>query len=218
MINIVIRNLGNRLKEPLPGEQAQLHMGSGVRMKELRFMPENEHSKKSGVMILLYPKNNTFYSALILRPKYSGTHSGQVALPGGKYEKCDKDLVATALRETFEEIGIESSAITVLGQLTKLFIPPSNFIVYPAVGFTQVEPVFIPDKNEVKEIIEYPVSALLQEDIVKEKLFVINKDVSFIAPYFDINGHVVWGATAMILSEFKEILKSIWVSKEPFQF
>ncbi len=211
MINIFIRNLSKRLKETLPGEHAQLLMGSGMRMKELRFMPANEHSKKSGVMILLYPKYGTIYSTLILRPKYNGTHSGQVALPGGKFEVFDKDLTDTALRETSEEIGIESSNVNVIGQLTRLYIPPSNYIVYPTVGYLKAEPSFIPDKNEVTEIIEYPVSTLLKEDIIKTKLFKINEDISFTAPYFDINDHVVWGATAMILSEFKEILKSVWV-------
>ena len=212
MINIFIQNLSNRLKESLPGEHAQLLMGSGIRMKELRFMPANEQSKKSGVMILLYPKHKTIYSALILRPEYNGAHSGQVALPGGKFEEYDKDFIDTALRETSEEIGINSSTVIVLGQLTKLYIPPSNYIVYPTIGYLTVKPSFIPDKNEVTEIIEYPVSILLKEEIVKTKLFKVNEDISFTAPYFDINGHVVWGATAMILSEFKEILKSIWVN------
>jgi 8-oxo-dGTP pyrophosphatase MutT (NUDIX family) len=193
----------------LPGEKAQMIMGSGIRLKELRFMPVNENTKKSGVMILLYPAENTIYSVLILRTKYNGTHSGQVALPGGKAEISDKDLVETALRETHEEIGIDRADIHVVGQITRLYIPPSNYIVFPTVGYMTKKPSFVPDPTEVKDIIEYPLATLLDEKTVKTKPFKINDEITFTAPYFDIGGNVVWGATAMILSEFKEILRSI---------
>jgi 8-oxo-dGTP pyrophosphatase MutT (NUDIX family) len=204
--NFIVK-LTERLRNPLPGEDAQLIMGSGIRMKELKFLSISERSKKSGVMILLYPKANTIFSALILRPKYNGTHSGQVALPGGKYEKTDSDLIETALRETNEEIGVDSETISVIGQLTKLFIPPSDYIVYPTIGYVAVPPLFIPDEAEVKEIIEYPISLLLDKAIIKSKEFNIRDGVTFTAPYFDIDGQVVWGATAMMLSEFREIIK-----------
>ena len=207
MLNDIIQNISKILSEPLPGEQAQMLMGSGIRMKELRFMPANEQSKKSAVLILLYPKNNIIYSVLILRPKYNGTHSGQVSLPGGKYEKCDNDFSDTALRETNEELGVDASKINIIGALTKLYIPPSNYIVFPFIGYLNEEPLFIPDKKEVTEIIEFPVSKLMDDGIIKSKQFSVRNNISFTAPYFDINGNVVWGATAMILSEFKEILK-----------
>jgi 8-oxo-dGTP pyrophosphatase MutT (NUDIX family) len=202
-----INELTERLKKPLPGEKAQLIMGSGIRMKELKFLPMTECSKKSGVMILLYPKNNTIFSTLILRPEYNGTHSGQVALPGGKYEKTDLNLIETALRETHEEIGVDASTIKIIGQLSRLYIPPSDYIVFPAIGYTTAQPAFVPDELEVKEIIEYPISLLLHEENVKCKEFKVRNDLTFMAPYFDIDGQVVWGATAMMLSEFKEILK-----------
>ena len=204
-----IQSLSKKLLEPLPGEKAQLIMGSGIRMKELRFMPADENTKKSAVMILLYPKNNSIYSVLILRPKYNGTHSGQVSFPGGKFEKCDNDFSETALRETHEEVGADASKISIVGALTKLFIHPSNFLVFPFVGYMNEKPMFYADKKEVTEIIEYPISMLINEDIVKSKTFEIKNNISFVAPYFDINGNVVWGATAMILSEFKEIIKKI---------
>ena len=202
-------SLNKKLSELLPGEKAQLIMGSGIRMKELRVMPADENTKKSAVMILLYPKNNSIYSVLILRAKYNGTHSGQVSLPGGKFEKCDNDFRETALRETQEEIGVDASKINIVGALTKLFIPPSNFFVFPFVGYLNEEPLFYVNKKEVTEIIEYPISMLINKDIVKSKIFEIKNNISFTAPYFDINGKVVWGATAMILSEFKEVLKKI---------
>jgi 8-oxo-dGTP pyrophosphatase MutT (NUDIX family) len=204
-----IDTLKTILSKPLPGGKAQLIMGSGIRMSELRFMPMTDSTKKSGVMILLYPYNNTIYSILILRAKYNGTHSGQVGLPGGKYEKTDTDLIQTALRETTEEVGVDSKKIIVLGQLTPLYIPPSNYVVYPSVGYINARPSFVPDKSEVSEIIEYRLSELLDKKNVKSKEFNVREHASFKAPYFDINGNVVWGATAMMLSEFKEILKEI---------
>jgi 8-oxo-dGTP pyrophosphatase MutT (NUDIX family) len=205
----IIHKLKVALGKPLPGEKAQLLMGSGIRMNELRFMPMDESTKKSGVMILLYPFKKVIFSVLILRAKYEGTHSGQVALPGGKYEITDADLIQTALRETTEEIGVESGDIKVLGQLTPLYIPPSNFIVHPAVGYINYRPAFVADKCEVCDIIEYRLSELLKIENVKTKEFNVREDMVFTAPYFDIDGNVVWGATAMILSEFKEVLKEV---------
>ena len=207
MFEEFINKLSLLLKEPLPGEEAQLIMGSGIRMEELRFMIMDETTKKSGVLILLYPNKNTIYSSLILRPKYNGTHSGQVALPGGKFEKTDTDITYTALRETFEEIGVDSNSVNVIGQLTKLFIPPSNYVVFPIVGFVKEKPVFIPDKDEVVRVIEYPITALLDKKNIRTKKFKVRDDITFTAPYFSIRRNIVWGATAMILSEFSEILK-----------
>jgi len=204
-----IEQLALQLNKPLPGEKAQLLMGSDIRMKEFKFMPMSESTRKSGVMILLYPHDNTIYSVLILRPTYNGTHSGQVAFPGGKYEETDGDLETTALRETSEEIGIDISKVNVLGKLTRLYIPPSNFEVFPLLGYVNKRPFFKPDPKEVKEIIEYPLSILLKAKTIKNKEFNVRDNITFTAPYFDIYGNVVWGATAMMLSEFREILRRI---------
>ncbi len=209
MFEKFIDSLKTALTNPLPGEKAQLMMGSGIRMKELRYMPMNDSTKKSGVMILLYPYRTSVCSALILRTKSKSKHSGQVALPGGKYENTDNNLIQTALRETNEEIGVDWKSIHIIGQLTALYIPPSNFVVYPSVGYTESKPSFVPDKREVSEIIEYKLSELLKPENVKTKEFKVRDEVPFTAPYYDINGNVVWGATAMILSEFKEIVKEI---------
>jgi 8-oxo-dGTP pyrophosphatase MutT (NUDIX family) len=209
MFDTFIKILKTAFIKPLPGEKAQLLMGSGIRMSELRFMPMSESTKKSGVMILLYPYKEIIYSVLILRTKSKSKHSGQVALPGGKYEKTDVNLIQTALRETTEEIGVESDKIHVLGQLTPLYIPPSDFVVYPSVGYTNCKPLFVPDNREVSEVIEYRLSELMKAENVKSQEFTVRDDATFIAPYFDIKGNVVWGATAMILSEFKEIVKGI---------
>lgn len=204
----LLEHIRKQLSFNLPGIDAQLKMGSEFRMKELLFQPENENTKKSSVLILLYPKDNHLFSLLIQRPEYDGTHGGQMALPGGKYEPEDIDISATALRETHEEIGVHPSQIELLGNLTKLFIPPSNYVVMPFIGFSKELPVFKPDIREVAEITEYPVNILTDNSIIKVKEIVLKNNFKITAPYFDIMNKTVWGATAMILSEFKEILKS----------
>lgn len=206
IINQRIKSLQKIFTEPLPGINSQMIMASDIRMKELMFAPENEQTRKSGVLILLYPKYNEIFSVLIQRPEYNGVHSGQMAFPGGKYETFDMDLSQTALRETYEEIGVKTEAITLTGALTKLFIPPSNYSVFPYVGFTETTPQFKTDPKEVDGIVEYNINCLLDDSIIKVKnINVLNNPIR--APYFDISGNMVWGATAMILSEFKELLK-----------
>ena len=209
MIQTIALQIKNTINNCLPGEVAHLKMSSEIRMNDFIFRKEHENSKKCGVLILLFPFNNKIYSALILRAEYDGIHSGQVALPGGKYEKTDLNIIQTAIRETSEEIGVKMNDIHIIGSLTKLYIPPSDYIVYPSIGYVSAKPEFIPDSNEVKKVIEYSIETLLDETIIKTKEFHINANISFNAPFFEIENHIVWGATAMILSEFKEILKKI---------
>jgi 8-oxo-dGTP pyrophosphatase MutT (NUDIX family) len=208
-LNRIISLLEEKLKNPLPGEKAQLLMGSDIRMKEFKWIAENKKTKNSGVMILLYPHNQSIFSVLIQRPKYKGTHGGQMALPGGKKEKEDTDIIQTALRETQEEIGVDRNKIKILGSLSRLYIPPSNFVIYPAVGYISKRPVFIPSEDEVDEIIEYDIMSLLDPEIKKITKMKVMKVFSFNAPYFDIHKKIVWGATGMVLSEFREILSEI---------
>ncbi len=193
----------------MPGENAQLLMGSDVRMKELKWITENKKTKNSGVLILLYPYNQSIFSVLIQRPEYKGTHGGQVSLPGGKKEPEDTDIIQTALRETHEEIGVDRNEIIILGSLSKLYIPPSNYVIFPSVGYITERPVFKPSEKEVDEIIEYDIMSLLDPEIKKITRIKIMKVFSFNAPYFDIHKKIVWGATAMVLSEFREILSEI---------
>lgn len=208
-LNSIITHLNERLKYPLPGEKAQHLMGSDIRMKELKRIAENKKTKNSGVLILLYPHDQSIFSVLIQRPKYKGTHGGQVSLPGGKEEPEDADIIQTALREAQEEIGVNSNQIKILGSLSRLYIPPSNYIIYPSVGYIAKRPIFISSVNEVDEIIEYDIMSLLNTEIKKITRIKIIKVFSFKAPYFDIHQKIVWGATAMVLSEFREILAEI---------
>lgn len=202
-----ISRLEHELTLPLPGMQVHLRMTSNRRLREMMDFSKQDHAVKSSVLILLYPGRGKSEPTFVvtLRPTYKGIHSGQISLPGGRFELKDENLVETALRETKEEIGMNPEEVTIIGQLTELFIPPSNYIVQPFVGYTLSCPVFHPQMAEVEKIIEIPVGHLLDEKNV------VQKEISaggfqFTAPAFDINGATIWGATAMILDEFKEIV------------
>ena len=199
-----VQRLGHRLDKPLPGREAQVKMAP-YPVDESRFEENfNKPSKPGGVMLLLYPHNGDIYLPLMKRPTYAGAHSGQVSFPGGKFEQEDVDLRNTALRETEEEIGVRSENIKVIGSLSELFIIASNFKVYPSVGFIKERPVFIPDAVEVESVLEVSLSQL--RDTSRrgvEKMTFGNYTIH--SPYFDVEGHVVWGATAMMLSEFLDV-------------
>lgn len=201
----LIEQLTKRLREPLPGLNAHLKMASQSRLKWLMEGMDWSKAKRSGVLILLYPDNGTIKTVLILRPDYEGMHGGQVSLPGGKREESDTDLVDTALRETQEELGIPSHSVHVIGTLSELYIPPSNFLVLPVVGFTPDRPSFKPDPVEVKEIIEVDIQQLSDPYFRTTKEIRV-KGFTLSAPCYIVNGATIWGATAMILSELAEII------------
>ena len=190
----------------LPGPNAQYAMSSiGRKSRVLSEFGKKEH-KKSAVLILLYEKNSKVYFPLTQRRSYKGVHSGQVSLPGGKLEVDDIDLSHTAIRETHEEIGINKNQIQLVGQLTDLYIPPSNHHVHPYVGFLDDIPNFTKDDYEVEELLETPLENLLDDSIISETKINIGNGLRIKTPYFDLHNRVVWGATAMILNEFKELV------------
>ena len=196
-------NLKKELKKDLPGEKAQIKMALGIRN---HFKP-TEKNRKAGVLILLYQKNQELYVAFIQRTEYNGPHSGQISFPGGKLEKGDKNITETALRESHEEIGINSEMVEIFGQLTPLHIPVSNFVVYPVIGIYNTTPIFKIDTLEVKQVIEIKLCDLLNPENCTTKEFKYG-DLSFLAPIYNPNNITIWGATAMILSEFLEIVKN----------
>lgn len=202
-----IEKLKHLLEGPLPGEPAHELMSPSVRHTGTR-MPDSSRARLSSVLILFFPKEGQWFMPFIQRPVYDGVHSGQISFPGGKCEESDLDYCATALRETHEEIGIDPANIEVLGELTPLYIPNSNFYVYPQVGWMKHEPVFIPDPTEVDEVIEVPVDVLLKVENVRRFSKEIN-GISLTAPYFDADGRRIWGATAMMLSEMLELLRRL---------
>jgi 8-oxo-dGTP pyrophosphatase MutT (NUDIX family) len=203
-----IDRLKSVLALPLPGTRAQLKMTSNRRLREMREVRQMDKAIKSSVLILLYPgvENGMPNFVVTLRQKYNGVHSGQISLPGGRFELQDNDLIQTALRETHEEIGVDPTEITIIGKLTELYIPPSNYLVQPFVGFTVKHPEFQIQFKEVEKIIEIEIKHLLSDSNVIEKEFYSTAGL-ITAPSFVIGGAIIWGATGMILSEFKEILK-----------
>ena len=124
-----INKLEERLKNPLPGTGAFLKMASEIRLEELQSSYDTSKAIQSSVLILLFPENKSVKIILILRQQYEGVHSGQVSFPGGRKEKDDKTLIETALRESEEEVGIDADKVMVIGNLTEIYIPPSNFLV-----------------------------------------------------------------------------------------
>ncbi|WP_445452245.1 NUDIX hydrolase [Flavobacterium sp. 25HG05S-40] len=165
--------------------------------------------KRAAVMMLFYPKNFQTHLALILRTSYNGVHSSQIAFPGGKVELEDFDLKHTALRETHEEIGIHPNSINVIRAFTEVYIPPSNFMVYPFLGYSQDELEFVLQEDEVAGIVEFPLLDFLDDKILTTTTMNTSYAGSIDVPGFQVKEHFIWGATAMILSELKETLKMV---------
>lgn len=195
-------DLKEELKKELPGEKAQVKMAPNIR----NHFKSCGKRRNAGVLILLYEKNKMLHIAFIQRTEYNGPHSGQISFPGGKFETKDKNIIETALRECNEEIGINPEMIDVYGQLTPLYVPLSNFIIYPIVGIHKTTPLFKIDPFEVKSVLEIKLIDLLNPKNCTSKAFNYG-DLSFEAPVYKPNNITIWGATAMILSEFLEIIK-----------
>ena len=198
-------DLQQRLRKPLPGEAAHQKMASVARYR-LGIKP-NERTRRSAVLICFYPYQNSIYLPLILRPQYDGVHAGQMAFPGGRMERFDENLTRTALREAQEEVGIRVSDVKVLGLLTELFIPPSNFYVQPVVGILPYRPEFYPDPREVEAVVEVDLETLLDETIIGDSQIEV-RGILVDAPFYQIQGYRVWGATAMMISELLMVLDS----------
>ncbi|WMI64461.1 CoA pyrophosphatase [Aestuariibaculum sp. YM273] len=198
---------------PLPAESAQFKMVPTFRREELRLEREAvKQARQAGVMALFYPdRSYTTHIILILRKTYKGVHSAQVGFPGGKLEDDDPSIEAAAVRETFEEVGVPQHSINVLRQLTEVYIPPSNFYVFPFIGFCHETPQFIKQDEEVEALIEVALSDFLDDTNVIAKTVQTSYSPEVEVPAFKLNNHVVWGATAMMLSEVKDLLKSAMV-------
>lgn len=190
------------LKMNLPGYAAQIKMSPKGRVNNLEQMPKDV--KKSAVMLLFFLEKNKFHLIFIRRAEDGGSHSGQIGFPGGGFENNDVNLIETAKRETFEEIGIGN--VNVLGLLTPIYIPVSNYFVQPVLGFLEEKPKFTLNNDEVSKIHSVNITELLNSKIIL-KTFEIHKQ-KIEAPFYIFDDFELWGATAMILSELIEILKN----------
>ncbi len=209
---MIFSDFTNQINElqskPLGGLPSQLKLAPKLRMQFSEESIKNKNPKQAAVLALFYPdENNQTRFLLTERASYNGTHSAQISFPGGKIDRTDKNVQATALRETFEEVGVLSEDIKIIRQLSESYIPPSNFLVASFIGLSQNNPVF-KTNSEVANLIEVLVSDLLNDNnltsIEMETSYMKNIEV----PCFKLNGYIVWGATAMILSEIKDLLKS----------
>jgi len=205
----LVQQLRAALSAPLPGRQAQYAMAARSRSRPVR---APEHARKAAVLVLFYPAGREWHLVLIERvSNRNDRHSGQISLPGGRYDRSDADLRNTALREAEEEVGVAADRIELLGALTDLYIPVSNYDVQPFVGYAAEQPAFIPQPEEVADIIEVPLTALLDISNEKRTRITLGANIELNdVPYFDLQGKVVWGATAMILSELRTALNRTW--------
>ena len=206
MTDRIISEIKIALNNPLPGNRAHQEMISYSRPSAEVIRAMDVTPKESAVLVLLYKLNDRLCFPLILRPEYDGVHSRQIGLPGGQKDKQDKDLIDTAIRETFEEIGAKVNHINILGSLTEIYIPPSNFLVKPVVALYEPFKDFVPDKTEVSRILTSSLNELINLNIEKRKVLIRHQKNQTSVSCFIIEEEIVWGATAMILSELRAVI------------
>lgn len=194
------------LLEDLPGETAQFRMAPLAR-KRISEMPLGDDSiRKAAVMIPLFKNLETDCLLLTVRSTYEGVHSGQVSFPGGKFDENEIDPIQVALREMEEEVGIKAAQVKIIGKLSPLYIPVSKMHVQPVIAWVH-DANWMANRYEVAQLLEVPIHQLFQANVIQKKSMEFIPGIPVEVPYFDIQGHVVWGATAMIISELLSVLE-----------
>lgn len=196
---------------PLPGEDSHNKMSPQLRIQWLKENKvQDANPKRAGVMALFYPDvEQETRLLLILRKVYQGVHSNQIGFPGGKVEKIDKNLMETALRETHEEVGVPPSEVEVIKELSEVYIPPSNFLVKPYIGLYPSPRPFVKEDFEVESLVEVYLKDFLDDSNHINEVLTTSYAKNIDVPAFKLNGYTVWGATAMVLSEIKELLRQV---------
>lgn len=208
--NRVISTIKQQFNNPLPGENAQFKMAPIGRKLRDEALAKAKNIKQSAVLALLFPVANQIKIVLMVRNNYPGVHANQISFPGGKKEPSDSSFQQTALRETEEEIGLNQNHIQIVGKLTEVFIPPSGYLVHPFVGFVDYTPNFIPEKKEVKELLLPSITEFFKPHTKTTGTFLSGiTGVKINAPCYQIKNYKVWGATAMMLAEFLDLIKPI---------
>jgi len=187
-----------------PGLNAQLKMTPRPRPGHLRYDEVDVSCTRAGVLVLLYPWNDSLHLVLTRRTEQMRHHQAQISFPGGRQES-GEDLIQTALRETKEELGIQPDSFRLLGTLTPLYIPPSNTCIHPVVATLLQRPEFVRSPKEVDEVIEMPLAHLRDPINIHEEIWTI-KGIPVRVPFYLFKGNKIWGATAMVLAELLELL------------
>ncbi|WP_428743048.1 NUDIX hydrolase [Tenacibaculum sp.] len=194
-------------KKQLGGLTSQFKLAPKLRARFSEELIKSKQPKKAAVLALFYPdSNNQTRFLLTERASYNGAHSSQISFPGGKFDHSDNNLQTTALRETYEEVGIASETIQIIRQTSNAYIPPSNFLVAPFIGVSSKTPLFTPN-DEVAGIIEVLLADLLDDSNVASVEMETSYMKNIEVPCFKLNDYIVWGATAMMLSEIKDLFK-----------
>ena len=201
----LIFHLKKRINTNLPGKDSHKKMKISYRNKKKISFNINK-AKPAAVLLLLFPNNKKICFYLTKRTEKLKYHKGQISLPGGSNEK-GESLLETALRETEEEIGVNKNEISILGKITPLFIPVTGFLMTPFIGFTSKKPFIKLDSMEVAEVFSVNILDLINNDKLITHRQLNGKNVTI--PYFNLNNQQVWGATSMVLSEFKDMLHLI---------
>jgi len=205
-MNRFIELLKTEILKGLPGTEVQWQMASSDRMVRNFPRTPGPDVKVAAVLILLFPDKGSVHTVFMQRPDYKGVHGGQISFPGGKKEPSDKDIIQTAIREANEETGVNQEDISVINTLTPLFIPVSNMIVTPVVGWTTRKPAFSHHPDEVVFLFDAEINKLLDPSIVRTKPVEIHGEMIDVK-YYDYDGNVIWGATAMMLHELLTIIR-----------
>jgi 8-oxo-dGTP pyrophosphatase MutT (NUDIX family) len=197
--------LVKKLRGRLPGLQAQLKMTPHPRPGHMTYEEVGDSCIRAGVLLLLYPWKGRLHLILTKRTERLSHHQAQISLPGGRQDT-GESLTQTALREAREELGVAPESVRILGMLTPLYIPPSNYCIYPVVSAVSERPNFLPSPKEVAETIEVPLGHLLNAKNRVEEIWTI-RGIKVNVPFYSFQEHKIWGATAMVLSEFLELLR-----------
>jgi 8-oxo-dGTP pyrophosphatase MutT (NUDIX family) len=202
-----MHSLEEKLSGPKPGLIAQLGMTPNPRPGHQVYYEVEDTSLKAGVLVLFYPREGKLHLVFTRRTDNVDFHKGQISFPGGRLE-AGEALEQAALREAQEELEVDPGSIRILGMLTPLYIPPSNYCIYPVVALAESRPDFQPSQIEVAEVIEIPLAHLLNPQNIRREMWNIRSaDVE--VPFYAFGEHKIWGATAMVLAELLEMIKGL---------
>jgi len=206
-IDLILDLLQERLQKPKPGLEAQLKMVTNPRPGDKTYLDVGDSCLKAGVLVLLYPWQEKLHLVLTRRTSTVAHHQAQISFPGGRMDR-KESAVEAAVMEAGEELQIMPNSIRILGELTPLYVPPSNYCIYPAVAAADRRPDFRHSPIEVAEVIEVPVDHLLDPKNVRQETWPL-RGINVRVPFYFFQGHKIWGATAMILAELVDLISSI---------